>query len=80
MSAKLLRIFVIVLVFCAIISTVSAGRLKDVAGQKGFSPKLVKKKNVGDSKPKAQPIVKRAPAATSTSVCTTAPAPNPTSP
>jgi carboxypeptidase D len=67
MSARIMRIVAAFLVLLAVVSTVSAGRLRDVGQNKGYSPKLVerlKRRGTGDAKARPQPVVERAAAAT----------------
>ncbi len=64
---KALRVFAAFLILCAILSTVSAGKLRDVGQNKGYSPKLVerlKRRGTGNAKAKPQPVVERAAAST----------------
>ncbi|KUJ08287.1 putative serine-type carboxypeptidase F [Mollisia scopiformis] len=78
MSARMMRSFVALLVFCTFISAVCAGKMEDVIHQRGYNAKLLKKKDANAAKPKPNPIVKRASA--TSSVCTPVSTPNPTAP
>jgi carboxypeptidase D len=74
-SAKIMRITAAFLLFFAIVSTVSAGRLRDVGKNKGYHPKLVerlRKKDTGNAKAKPQPVMERAAATTAAPTATSA--------
>jgi hypothetical protein len=77
MPSIIMRNFVALLVFCTFISTVCAGKMDDAIKARGYNPKLLKKKDPNEAKPKANPLYKRAAA---TSSVATAVAPSTTSP
>jgi hypothetical protein len=78
MSAKILRIVLAFLAVFAILSTVCADRLSDIAKRRGYNEKIVKKRVAGEAAPKLRN--RAANAAATSSVCTTASPPNPTKP